>query len=61
MRGSYCARYLNSYVERVTQFELSSGQALAQRLAFNVLGGDKVAAVYLTDLEDGDDVGVIEA
>ena len=51
---------LNAEIQNQREFERAAGNAVAQCLSFQQLHGDKCAALMLTDLKDGANVGVIE-
>jgi hypothetical protein len=47
-------------VDEVMDFELTGGQALAERLPFHQLHHDERVALVLADVVDGADVGVVQ-
>ena len=60
VRCSQCARYLYADIQRFMNSHGRAPQALAQRLAFDQLGGDVMRVFRLPDLINGDDVRMIQ-
>src|SRR6185503_3131904 len=48
-------------VKHLAKFHRAPLHKFAKRLAFNKLGRDELASVYLSNFEDGEDVGVIQS
>ena len=51
--------HTDHYVGKI--LHVNAGQALSQRLSGNVFGGNEVAPLYLSDLEDHHNVRVVNA
>jgi hypothetical protein len=61
VRGDERARHLRGDIERLSEFERSAPQSLAQRFTRNQFGGEEVPALAgLLDVIDRHDVGMIQ-
>ena len=60
MRGCQRRGSLNCDFQNVRKLEVSFIKTTPQRFTFDQLAGNVIERIYLTDIVDGDDVGVIQ-
>ncbi len=60
MRRFECHGHLNAGAERFVKLHWTTPETVPQRFAFDVFGGDVIAAVSLANLVNGEDVWMIE-
>ncbi len=60
MRGQQCGGCVDRHLESVIDRQWSIRHSLAQRFAIDKLHGDVMQMVLLTDVVDGDDIGMVE-
>ena len=60
VRGIQCVGYIDGDGEKKIEFHRSAGDGVLQRLAFKALHGDEGLAIFLADVVNGANVGMIQ-